>query len=111
LVPQVWLVAGLETVLLQNESATVLLEPSRQVTERVWVPPPHEAEQLPKLPDDQLNTHAAVLQACTEAGGGEGLQKDAATGVEDADRQVTVRVCVPPPQLAEHVLKVPALQV
>jgi hypothetical protein len=46
---QVWLVAG--RVPVQKLSATVVPEAvSRQVTGRVWVPPPQVAEQVLQAP-------------------------------------------------------------
>jgi hypothetical protein len=54
-------------------------------------------------PVSQLATQGLALQVCMELGA-TSAHIDAGTEALDASTQLTVRVCVPPPQATEHSL-------
>jgi hypothetical protein len=105
---QGWLVAGLGAV-AQKLSATGV--PSLRVHTRVrtWVPVPHVVPQALQAEGSQLYVHAlASVHACVSAGLGSAEQRLSATSAPSLARwHVTVRVCVPVPQVLEHAPQVP----
>lgn len=107
-VPHAWLVGGFGPAPEQSPSATTVDETcSKHTTVRVCVPPPHSAEQVPNALGCHTYTgHGCVLQACEVAGFTPAHEASGASRLR-LSRHTTVRVCVPPPQVAEHVLNGP----
>jgi len=86
----------------QDESDTLWPSERLHVTERVWVPPPQDAEQDPHEPVVyEYVAQACVLHDC-DVDGFEPEQDESDTLCPSERLQVTERVDVPPPQDAEH---------
>jgi hypothetical protein len=73
------------------------------------VPPPQDTVQLPNAPACHAVTHACVLHAREDAGGASVhcAFETTAPGFGEVDpcTQLTVAVCVPPPQSVVHAEK------